>query len=292
MNHIVLAGGSGFLGTALASKLLSKGFQVTCISRTGRSPQGALARRWTDDVRSIIDGADAVINLAGANVGAKRWSKLYRREILQSRIEATRVIVDAIAASTKPAALINASAVGYYGNTTVDVNEGHPAGATFLAEVTRQWEAEACRAKAMTRVALMRIGVVLDRSDGALAKLLPLLRLGLGGPLGTGRQWFPWVHRDDVVNAFLWAAEGTAYGPYNVVAPQQVTMLDFVQNVGRIIHRPAGLKVPSAVLRFLLGEQADIVLHGQRVRPFRLEADGFTFTYTNLNAALQNLLCT
>lgn len=290
MKHIILAGGSGFLGTAITDALVVCGYRVTCVSRSGRAPKGAAALRWSDDLTPVVDGAHAVVNLAGANVGARRWTAAYRREILSSRLEATRSLVRAIRSVDRPPALINASAVGYYGNTTVDVNEGHPAGATFLATVTQRWEAEADMLRDVARVALMRIGVVLDPTEGALAKLLFPIKFGVGGPLGSGRQWFPWVHRDDVVRAFLWAIDGHAHGPYNIVAPQQVTMAEFVHAIGSVLHRPTLFPVPSGLLRLLLGAQADIVLHGQRVRPFRLEGDGFAFTYPSLLPALQHLL--
>lgn len=290
MKHVILAGGSGFLGTTITNVLLGRGFRVTCISRSGRAPKGAVALRWSDDVSQAVASAHAVVNLAGANVGARRWTAAYQREILTSRIDATRTLAKAIRSVECPPALINASAVGFYGDTTVDVNEGHPAGATFLATVTQRWEAETDVLRDVTRVALMRIGVVLDPMEGALAKLLGPIKMGLGGPLGSGRQWFPWIHRDDVVQAFLWAIDGNASGPYNLVAPQQVTMAEFVHAVGSVVHRPTVFGVPSGLLRLLLGAQADVVLHGQRVRPFRLEGDGFTWAYPRLIPALQHLL--
>jgi uncharacterized protein (TIGR01777 family) len=173
----------------------------------------------------------------------------------------------------------------------VPSNEAMPSGQTFLAIVVRQWEEAAEEARASTRVALMRVGVVLDREEGALPKLMLPMRLGIGGPLGSGRQWFPWVHRDDVIGAFMWAAESAdASGPYNVVAPEAVTMSEFTRVLGTVLHRPSWLPVPSFALRVLLGRQADVVVHGQYVVPQRLLGTTFRFRHPVLNEALRSLV--
>lgn len=289
MNHIVIAGGSGDLGSLLTEHLRGDGYRVTHIGRTAKAGKADAAITWNDDIAGVLDGATAVVNMAGANVGQGRWTARRRHEILASRLDTTKAIVLALARCEQPPAFISTSAVGYYGNTMVPVNEGHPAGATFLARVTDAWEQAAMQAASITRVAIMRVGVVLHPQFGALQRMLPLFRLGLGGPLGSGRQWFPWVHAHDVVAAYRWAIDGSANGPYNVVAPEQVTMRTFATTLGHVLHRPSFLAVPSPVLRLALGSQADIVLHGQRVAPYRLLGDGYHFHYPALKGALQQL---
>lgn len=288
MKRYIITGGTGFLGRAIIAALQQRGDSVVSITR-GRG-NGAELRTW-DELPALVEGATAVINLAGSSVGGPRWSAQVRHEILTSRTESTRKVVDAIAQATTPPALISASAVGYYGNTSIPSNEALPAGQTFLAEVTAAWEREAERARAFTRVCTMRIGVVLDPREGALPKMALPMKLGIGGPLGSGRQHLPWVHRDDVVSAFLWAADDSnAFGPYNVVAPQTVTMREFASILGRVLHRPSWLPVPSPVLRLLLGKQADVVLHGQYVIPSRLLGTPFRFAHPKLDEALSDLL--
>lgn len=288
MKRYILTGGTGFLGRAITAALQRRGDDVVSITR-GRG-NGRDLRTW-DELPAIVDGAHAVINLAGSSVGGPRWSAQVRHEILTSRTESTRKVVDAIGRAQQPPALISASAVGYYGNTLIPSNEALPAGQTFLAEVTAAWEREAERARAYTRVCTMRIGVVLDPREGALPKMALPMKLGIGGPLGSGRQYLPWVHRDDVVGAFLWASDdASAFGPYNVVAPESVTMRQFATTLGAVLHRPSWLPVPSPILRLLLGKQADVVLHGQYVIPSRLLGTPFHFAHPHLASALRDLL--
>lgn len=288
MKRYIITGGTGFLGRAITSALKQRGDEVVCITR-GRG-DGRELRPW-DELPMLVSGAQAVINLAGSSVGGHRWSARVRHEILTSRTESTRRVVEAIAQAELPPALINASAVGYYGNTMVPSNEALPAGQTFLAEVTAAWEREAERARAYTRVCAMRVGVVLDPREGALPRMALPMKLGVGGPLGSGSQFLPWVHRDDVVAAFMWAADdASAFGPYNVVAPDTATMRRFASELGRALHRPSWLPVPGAALRLLLGRQADVVIHGQYVIPSRLLGTSFRFSHPLLPEALRNLL--
>lgn len=288
MKRYIVTGGTGFLGRAISAALQRRGDEVVSITR-GRS-NGKDLLSW-DDLASAIDGAHAVINLAGSSVGGPRWSARVRHEILTSRTESTRKVVDAIIRAQQPPVLISASAVGYYGNTMIPSNEALPAGQTFLAEVTAAWEREAERAREYTRVCVMRIGVVLDPREGALPKMTLPMKLGIGGTLGSGRQHLPWVHRDDVVGAFLWAADDpSAFGPYNVVAPESVTMRTFAAVLGSVLHRPSWIPVPSPVLRLMLGKQADVVLHGQYVIPSRLLGTPFRFAHPHLAEALHDLL--
>jgi len=289
MKTIIIAGGSGFLGKHIATALRQLGYGVVTVSRTGAPTGNGNTVPW-DALTGVVDGAHAVVNLAGTNVGGKRWSQRVRHEILYSRINATEKIVNAIRSATKPPALINVSGTGFYGNTMTPCSEAMGAGKTFLAEVTRAWEEEAMKASTLTRVAILRLGAVLDANEGALPRLALPMRFGVGGPLGSGRQWFPWIHRIDAVQAFVWAIENNlASGPYNVVAPDAERMEDVASTLGRVLHRPSWLRVPSAVLRLLLGRQADVVLHGQLALPTRLIGAGFPFKFPNLEGALHNL---
>jgi len=288
--RVVIAGGSGFIGTALTEALIRVGHDVVVISRTRRHTEGAASAGWDDDLVASFDGAEAVVNLAGANIGAHRWTSSYRREILDSRVNATRTIVDALVRCVRPPALVNVSAVGFYGDTSIPGDESQPAGATFLADVCRLWEAEAERAGAVTRVALLRLGLVLDREEGALPRMAGPMKFFIGGPLGPGNQWMPWVHREDVVRAFLWAiASPHVHGPYNITAPGIVRMKEFSKALGTALHRPSWLPVPSIVLRIVLGLQADLVIHGQYAHPMRTEMDGFRFRHPYLAEALASL---
>lgn len=288
MKRYIITGGTGFLGRAITAALQQRGDDVVSITR-GRG-NGRDLRTW-DELPEAVEGAHAVINLAGSSVGGPRWSARVRHEILTSRTASTRKVVDAIAGASARPVLISASAVGFYGNTMIPSNEALPAGQTFLAEVTAAWEREADRARAFTRVCTMRIGVVLDPQEGALPKMTLPMKLGIGGPLGSGRQFLPWVHRDDVVAAFLWAADDvSAFGPYNVVAPEAVTMRQFTTALGSVLHRPSWLPVPSPLLRLILGAQADVVVHGQWVIPSRLLGTRFRFAHPHLMDALRDLL--
>ncbi len=290
MSNIIIAGGSGFLGRHIAIALRKRGFNVIVVSRQASGGADGNTQPW-EALPGLVDGAHAVINLAGTNVGGKRWSSQVRHDILHSRLESTRKIVRAIRAAKHKPALINISAVGYYGNTMVPSNEAMGAGQTFLALVVKAWEREAMLAADVTRVACMRVGVVLDSKEGALPRLILPMKLGLGGPLGKGNQWFPWIHRDDVVGAIVWAAlDAEASGPYNVVAPEAVTMSQMSKALGRVMHRPSWLPVPTPVLRLILGRQADIVVHGQYVVPMRLPGTSFKFKHPQLEEALRDII--
>lgn len=290
MSTFLLVGGSGFLGRRITSAALERGHSVTIVSRSRSAIAGCTVLGY-DALESAVAASDVVINLAGENVGARRWSARVRHSILSSRVDTTRRVVEAIRQAPSKPALVNASAIGYYGDTHVPSNEGMGAGQTFLATVTKAWEDAAMEASDVTRVVCMRIGVVLDPHDGALAKLLLPMKLFVGGVLGNGRQMFPWVHRDDVVEAFLWAAENaSAHGPYNVVSPQCVSMAEFVHTLAGVMHRPALFPVPGGALRLLLGKQADMVLHSHFIVPQRLLGTSFRFAYPDLEGALRNLL--
>jgi uncharacterized protein (TIGR01777 family) len=300
--NIILAGGSGFIGKALTARLLADGHTVTLLTRDPSrvaAPSASLrVQQW--DAATVgpwggsVDGADAVINLTGELISAKRWSPAQKALIRSSRISSTRAVVQAIgAASKKPSLLINASAVGYYGDVpSGDVPESFPAGRGFLAEVCREWEEAAFAAQAHgVRVVTVRLGVVLAPDGGALAKMLLPFRLFAGGPIGTGRQWFPWIHRDDVVAGILFLLRTpTVSGPVNFAGPEAVTMKEFCSTLGAAMGRPSWAPVPAPVLRIALGEMAGMILGGQRVVPKKLTAAGYTFRYPTVGAALREIL--
>jgi uncharacterized protein (TIGR01777 family) len=237
-----------------------------------------------------LEGADAVINLAGESIAAKRWTAAQKELIVNSRLDATKVLVDAIGrVSAKPSVLVNASAVGYYGNVeSGDVTEDHAKGTGFLADTCVRWEAEANRAKTLGgRVVIIRIGIVLEKGGGALSKMIPPFQMFLGGPLGSGRQWFPWVHREDVIGAILFALQNpNLSGPVNAVSPNPVTMKEFCKALGRAMHRPSSAPVPAFMVKLLLGEMSEMLLTGQRAVPKKLQDAGYRFRYPELDNAL------
>jgi hypothetical protein len=300
---IVLAGATGLIGRRIIQRLVETQNEVAVLTRnpsqrTGLSTAPIRFVQWDartpGDWCTQLKGADAVINLSGESIGGKRWTPAQKRLILSSRIDATNAIVDAIGASRrKPQVLVNASAVGYYGETgDEEVLESHPSGNDFLAYVCRQWESAARAAERYgVRVVLPRSGVVLDRHAGALKKLLLPFRLFVGGPLGSGRQWFPWIHLEDEVGAILFAIESPAMtGPVNVVAPELVTMREFSSALGRALKRPSWAPVPAFLLKIALGEMSDMVLKGQRTIPRRLLDAGYRFRFPRLDEALLDLL--
>jgi uncharacterized protein (TIGR01777 family) len=296
--RIVIAGGSGFLGRALGDALARDGDEIVSLSRRAA---GSVARsrlvRWTPDGtvgpwKSEIDGADAVVNLAGESIAARRWTDAQKRLILDSRVLATRSLVNAInSASPAPAVLVSGSAVGYYGPLGDEVaTEDRPAGSDFLARVCTQWEAEAARVTAGgTRLACIRTGLVLDRDGGALPRMLPPFWFGMGGPVGSGRQYWPWIHRSDWISLVRWTiVSPSASGALNASAPWPVPNADFARALGRALHRPAFMPAPAFAMRLALGEMADaLLLAGQRAVPARAEQLGFTFRYPQLDDALR-----
>ena len=231
-----------------------------------------------------------VVNLAGAPV-AQRWTTAHRAEIRRTRIDLPRALLDRIARFQKvPSAYVSASAVGYYGTSeTQTFVESSPPGDDFLARVCADWEQAAIRAAGLgMRVALVRTGIVLGTDGGALPKILPPFRLGLGGRIGSGRQWMSWIHIEDQIGIYLHAIEGGA-GAYNATAPNPVTNAEFTENLASVLRRPAFLPVPAVALRAMLGEGATIALDGQRVLPERTLATGYRFRYTQLEPALRSL---
>jgi uncharacterized protein len=274
--RVMVAGASGLIGTAVSRLLRERGDAAVALPRFGSGP-------WN------VEGADAVVNLAGASVAGKRWKPAYKKEIEESRVRTTRALVDAIrAAQRKPRVLVNASAVGYYGGRGDEVlDESAAPGADFLAGVVRQWEAEAQRAP--VRSVQVRTGIVLSAHGGALEKMLPPFKAFVGGPVGSGKQWFPWIHIADEVAAILWCIDREVTGPVNLAAPGIVTMMQFAKALGRALHRPSWARVPAAPLKILLGEFASALLEGQRAVPKKLLDSGFRFRFEDVNAALRDL---
>jgi uncharacterized protein len=275
--RVAVAGSSGLVGTHLAAALRNRGDQVVALPRLRTAP-------WN------VDGADAVVNLAGASVAGKRWTPAYKKEIEESRVLSTRAAVEAIAsAGRKPRVLVNASAVGYYGGRGDDLlEESAGPGADFLAGVCQKWEAEAQRAP--VRSVQIRTGVVLSPKGGALEKMLPPFKAFVGGPVGSGKQWFPWIHVADEVRAILWAVDRDLTGPVNLVAPGIVRMKEFAKALGRALRRPAWAPVPAAPLKILLGEFAGVLLEGQRAVPKKLLDSGFRFRFEDVDSALRDVL--
>ncbi len=292
--RVAITGSSGFIGGYLQAALAARNDEPIAVRR-----QGPAAIRWDPrggfEPEDALSEVDAIVHLAGANVGQGRWTEARKREILDSRVSGTRAVVDAIdVARPRPAVAVFASAVGYYGDRGDEpLDETATAGEGFLAEVTARWEAEALRARdlAPTRVAILRFGVVLGRG-GALAKMLPVFRLGLGGRLGHGGQWFPWVHIQDVVRAILHVLDHEdASGIFNVVSPNPVTNRELTASLGRVLHRPAVMPIPRLAVLLAFGRMGqETVLAGQRVVPDRLPASGFRFAFPHLEPALEEIL--
>jgi uncharacterized protein (TIGR01777 family) len=299
MMKIVIAGGTGFLGRPLAERFVAEGHDVVILTRRAASQVSARAVVWSpaDDVGNHgawageIDGAHAVINLAGESIAGKRWSPSRKKQILDSRIDATRSLTAAIArASRPPSVFASGSAVGYYGPLGDEsAVETTPAGSDFLAQVCQQWEAEASRAASpRTRVVCIRTGLVLERDGGALQQMLPPFKFGVGGPVGSGRQYWSWIHRADWIDLVRWTIETEAVsGPVNATAPEPVTSTDFARGLGWVLRRPSFMPAPAFALRLMLGEMADaLLLSGQRVMPAKARALGFSFKYPRLDDAL------
>ena len=294
----IIAGGTGFLGQALARALVTAGHDVVGLTRgAGRSPtSGGRTVSWTPAGHagpwaSEVDGATAVVNLAGESIAARRWSAAQKRRIHDSRVLATRSLVEAIRkARQPPPVFISGSAVGYYGPRGDEVvNEANAPGTDFLSHVAVDWEAEARAAEAVTRVVTVRTGLVLDRNAGALPQMLPPFWFGAGGPVGSGRQYWPWIHLQDWVDLVRFVIQTpAAAGPLNATAPTPVTNAEFASTLGRTIGRPAFMRAPGFALKLLLGEMAGpLLLAGQRAVPAKAEALGVTFTYRRLEEALR-----
>ncbi|HEY9845526.1 MAG TPA: TIGR01777 family oxidoreductase [Candidatus Caenarcaniphilales bacterium] len=303
---IAITGATGFVGSRLVERSLAEGHQVLALVRNLDKltqifpPQKfpkvegmAYTPKESGSWQQAISGYDAVVNLAGEPLFGERWTPVRKQEILASRQLGTQKIVEAIAqAQVKPAVLVNASAVGYYGTSETAVfDETSPGGNDFLAQVCQAWEAEAQRVKDTgARLVILRLGIVLGLG-GAIAQMITPFKLFAGGPIGTGRQWFSWIHREDVVNLMLYAlTHPEVEGVLNATAPSPVRMAEFSQALAETINRPSWLPVPGFALELLLGDAAKVILEGQKVLPTRTQAYGFEYQYPLLKAALGQIL--
>lgn len=305
---VIISGGSGLIGRPLTVDLAEDGHEVIILSRSpdriaGRLPRGAQAAEWDGRTASgwaeLVNGADAVINLAGENIAGdsfppERWTKAKKERILQSRLDASKAVVEALRqADQKPAVLIQASAVGYYGPRGDEpVVESDPPGDDFLAGVCAQWEAATDSVEELgMRQAIIRTGLVLSDEGGPLPSAMLPFKFGAGGRLGGGRQYWPWIHIADQVRAIRFLLEKeTARGPFNLTAPNPVTNAEFSKILGRVMGRPALIPAPAFALRLALGEMSTMLLDGQRAIPQRLAELGFVFRFDMLEAALKDLL--
>jgi uncharacterized protein (TIGR01777 family) len=309
--RIFVTGGTGLVGSRLVGRLQERGEEIILLSRRGAAaramlgPDGRVIEGdplrpgpWMDVVREC----DAVVHLAGENIFGRRWSQKFKQILFDSRIKSTQNVVQALAAQPRTAGgaakiLVNASAIGYYGpHGDEELTEDSPPGNDFLAHLCVEWEKAARAAEPHgIRVALVRIGIVLDKAGGALGKMLLPFKLGAGGPIGwtprSGQQVMSWIHHADMVGILLLAlSHANAMGPLNATAPHPVTNFEFSKALGRALHRPSVLPTPPLALRVLLGEVADVLTTGQRVLPKRALALGYTFRFPQLDAALANIV--
>jgi uncharacterized protein len=301
--RIVVSGGTGFIGRPLCASLCQKGHQVTLLTRKKEAAQrscGSTAtivewNGWEAGAWELcLEGADAVINLAGAPIADARWTDARKRLLTESRVLTTRLLVEAMSRrSSKPRTLVSASGIGYYGASDDPVlDEGGARGQGFLADLSVAWEAEALRAAEFgTRVVILRTGMVLEQEGGALPKMLLPFRLFAGGPIMPGTQWVSWIHRRDHIGLIQWLlATPNVSGPVNAVAPEAVTMHQFCEVLGRVLHRPSWLPVPGFALHVALGELGTLMTTGQRVHPAKALSGGYVFHYPTLEAALRAIL--
>lgn len=294
-----VTGSSGLIGTELVRTLRAEGHEVVRLVR--RTPRTADEHRWDPQLHridpAVLADVDAVVNLAGVGVGDKRWTDSYKREVLASRVHSTATISQALADAAaadpgRPRTLLSASAVGWYGDGGDRVlDETSPAGSDFLARVCVQWEASTAAAEAAgVRVAHLRTGLVLG-DGGLMGRVAPLFRFGLGGRLGSGRQWWPWISLRDEVDAIQFLLTADVSGPVDLTGPQPVTNAEFTRVLGRVLSRPTVLAVPGVALKLALGEFGEVgVLAGQRAVPAVLEREGFTFTHRDVESALRAAL--
>lgn len=304
--RVAVTGATGFVGSRLVEKLQAGNHQVLVLTRDPERGRRVFPTAAFPNVeiqaysplesgtwQQKIAGCDGVVNLAGAPIAESRWTPERKQEILDSRKIGTEKIVEAIAqANPKPAVLVNSSAIGYYGTSeTKTFEETSSPGDDFLAQVCQVWESEAEKVKhSGVRLVVVRTGIVLGMG-GALAKMLTPFRMFAGGPLGSGHQWFSWIHRDDLVNLILKAlTQSDVVGTLNATAPNPVRMSEFCQALGEILHRPSWLPVPNFALEMLLGDAAQVVLEGQQVLPKRTQSYGFEYQYPTVKQALEEIL--
>lgn len=298
---IVLAGATGFIGSSLRDTLLERGEELVILTRKTKFPPASARLRYvhwepSNTARLIpeMDGSNAVMNLAGEGIAERRWTKAQKEKIAESRIHATQTISRSIEnARVKPAVLINASAVGYYGSRGSElITEASSAGRGFLPDVCQAWEEEAKRAEGSgVRVVRLRIGIVLGKGGGALRKILPPFKMFAGGWLGTGHQWMSWIAKEDLIRLVIHCLDRPEVkGAVNAVSPEPVTNKVFSLVLAQVLKRPCLVPVPAFALKLLLGEMSDMLLAGQRVLPQKAQASGFQFLYPDIRHALETIL--
>ncbi|MBI3590865.1 MAG: TIGR01777 family protein [Candidatus Melainabacteria bacterium] len=290
---ILLAGGTGFVGKALTEELIQSGHELFIISRTKRENVKSINYiEWdSKDLMNAVNNAEIVINLAGEPIAAKRWTSEQKDLLYKSRIETTKLLVNAINSSNKkPKKLINASAIGIYGNRDSEkLTEESSNGSDFLVKLCKDWESEAKNAK--TNVVILRIGIVLGIGGGALQKMLPPFKMFIGGPLGSGSQWMSWISLHDVVGIIKYSIENNnVTGILNVASPNPVTNKEFSNILGKVLNRPSFAPVPAFALKLLLGEMSDVLLGGQKAMPERVIQLGYKFRHTELEDTLRKTI--
>lgn len=295
----LISGGTGFIGQYLTRALLRNGHYVTIITRSPEKYSEKQAKNrsyvgWEEDLAEVCSGQDVVINLSGESLFGQRWTTEVKERIYNSRVESTRRLVDAMSRSeAKPGLFISASAVGIYGDRGDEkLTEATPPADEFLARVCKAWENEAVRATGSgIRVAIPRLGIVLEKDGGMLSKMLPAFRIFAGGPVGGGEQYIPWIHMEDLCNAILHPIYDSEFsGVYNASSPSPEPMSELAKTIGSVMNRPSFFKVPESLVRLVLGEAADPVTDSLRVYPARLTEAGFNFRYEDLELALADIL--
>lgn len=303
MKKVIITGATGLIGRNLIKDLLKSNYKVTAIVRNKNKsssifPSEVELVQWDfnskDNLSDSLENAFSIIHLAGAGVFAKRWNKFYKNEIYFSRVESTKLLVDKISRlNNKPESFVVASGVGYYGNRGDEIlSEDSKPGDDFLAKVCIDWEKEASKVQQFgVRWASIRTGIVLSKEDGALKKMLPPFKFFVGGSLGSGKQFFPWIHIKDIAGIYQFTIENpNCHGPINAAAPQVITMKDFSKELGRVLRRPSFFSVPEFVLKIILGEAASDIVSSQRISSEKIIQLGYKFNFSSLRDALNNLL--
>ena len=302
MKRIIITGATGLIGSAIAKKLIGRREEVIVFSRSPKEAKSKVTGayeyvKWNYDevgdwVKSI-ENADAIIHLAGENVMSKRWNDDHKRKVLASRVDGTLNLVSAIEkAKRKPSVFVCASAIGYYDySVDIIVDETSLPGTSFLSDVTNKWELAAAEVeKYGVRRVSIRIGIVLDKNDGALAKMITPFKFFVGGSIGSGKQWMPWIHIDDIANLFIYAIDNNLSGPLNGVASNPVRMKEFAKALGKVLNRPSLFPVPEFLLQLVIGEGAEVILNGSKVLPNKTIEMGYKFEFIELESALKDVL--
>ncbi len=297
---IVITGATGLIGRKLSVELINEGNQVTVVSRSVEKAKKLIPGAfnyitWNYEIEpaDFVNGYDVVIHLMGENIMSKRWTDAHKKNVYDSRINSTCKIVDGIKhAVAKPSLLIHSSAIGYYGIGNFEVDESSAKGNGFLADVVDAWEKEAERVEEFhVRRVSLRLGIVLDKNDGALKRMILPFKLFIGGPLGSGLQWFPWISIDDVVGVFKSAIENQKYsGAVNVVAPEAINMKNFAKELGKVMKRPSIFRVPEFILKLILGEASEALIYGVKAIPQKLNDNSYQFEHDNIEPALRSIL--